>query len=86
MDEAVLPFDRAKHACYTQTAKRVLLAHLARRYAPEQAAAAWEKIQLQYAAYLNDMPSLGGESNMRAADGGTYDCIAIMAFYTALPA
>lgn len=85
MDEALLPFNRTKHACYTQTAKRVLLAHLAQRCEPEHEAAMWEKIQLQYTAYLEDMPPLGGEKNMRAAEGGIYDCIAIMAFYTALP-
>lgn len=32
MDEAQLPFDRKKHACYTPAAKRMMLAYIAGRF------------------------------------------------------
>lgn len=85
MDEGRLPIDLAKHACYTPSAKQVMQNHLARRCAAAEMDALWEKIQLQYAAYLQDLPALGGKENMRSGEGGTYDCIALMAFCTALP-
>lgn len=85
MTESQLDFDRAKHVCYSRQAKRVMLAHLARRCRGHAALRAWCKIQRQYTLYLKDMPDLGGRRNMRSGTAGTYDFIALMAFCTALP-
>lgn len=60
--------------------------HLALRYAPREADAAWEEVQRRYVQYLRELPELGGRRNMRGGTAGTYDYIALLAFCTALPA
>lgn len=81
MDEKNLDFDRKKHVCYSQKVKEVIQEHLRMRYPSEEADRLWEKIQLQYAAFLKDLPYLGGKKCTHNGTGGTYDCIAIFAFY-----
>ena len=45
--------------------------------------AIWEKVQRQYADFLSDWRTdLGGKRNFHNGVGGTYDCIAIMSYYT----
>lgn len=83
MDEKDLPFDRIKHVCYTPQAKQVMLRHLSAHYPAAEVPAVWETIQRQYVLYLQDVPYLGGEKNGRNGAGGTYDCIALMAWYQA---
>ena len=41
------------------------------------------KVQLQYAAFLKDLPYLGGKKNTHNGTGGKYDCIMILAYYEA---
>ncbi len=42
-----------------------------------------ERVQKQYAGFLSDWRTdLGGSKNFHNGAGGTYDCIAIMSYYT----
>lgn len=50
-------------------------------YSTEEAMELWEKIQLQYVEFLKDLPYLGGKRCTHNGVGGTYDCIAIFAYY-----
>ena len=52
-------------------------------YPPEECDAVWEKVQKQYVEFLSDWRTdLGGKKNFHNGRGGTYDCIALMAYYT----
>ena len=43
----------------------------------------WERVQQQYVSYLSDWRTdLGGKKNFHNSTGGTYDCIALMSYYT----
>lgn len=53
-------------------------------YPEEEAGKLWEKIQLQYVEFLKDFPYQGGKKNTHNGTGGTYDCIAIFAYYETL--
>lgn len=81
MDEKKLCFDRKKHVCYSKKVKEVIWEHLNMHYSAEEAALLWEKIQQQYVRFLADLPNLGGKKCTHNKTGGTYDCIAIFAYY-----
>ena len=52
-------------------------------YPETQREAVWERVQRQYEAFLSDWrTNLGGRKNYHNGAGGTYDCIAIMSYYT----
>lgn len=44
----------------------------------------WEKVQLSYVKLLENTPYLGGKKCSHNSQGGTYDCIALFAYYDAL--
>ena len=81
MREKDLPFDRAKHVIYTKKAKRCVQTLLRRYYDAPVAEALWEKAQLQYCAFLEDEPAMGGVK-MTAS---IYDPILIFAWYAVIP-
>lgn len=81
MDEKSLNFDRKKHVCYSDKVKAVIQEHLHMHYSKEKAEELWERIQLQYVEFLRDLPYLGGKKCSHNGTGGTYDCIAIFAYY-----
>lgn len=81
MEDKELRFDRAKHVIYTPKAKAVIQGLLKRDYLPAEAEELWEKIQLQYAAYLEDEPALGGLK----LSAGVYDSILVFAYYVTVP-
>lgn len=81
MNEKDLIFDRTKHVIYTPKAKAVIQKLLRRDYSLEEAEKLWEKIQLQYAAYLEDEPALGGLK----LSAGVYDSILVFAYYVTVP-
>lgn len=81
MKEKDLPFDRSKHAIYSKKAKKCVQTLLHRYYDEPTAAQLWEKIQLQYCAWLEDEPALGGVK-MKAS---IYDPILIFAWYAVIP-
>lgn len=81
MKEKHLNFDREKHVCYSKKAKKVIQEHLRVHYSAEEADRYWEKIQLKYVEFLETLPYLGGKKCTHNGTGGTYDCIAIFAYY-----
>ena len=81
MREKDLPFDRTKHAVYTKNAKKCVQTLLRRYYDKDTAEALWEKIQLQYCAFLEEEPALGGLTNSVSV----YDPILIFAWYRVIP-
>lgn len=83
MDEKNLNFDRKKHVCYSKKVKEVIQKHLLMHYPADEADRLWESIQLQYVEFLKDLPYLGGKKCSHNGTGGTYDCIALFAYYEA---
>ncbi len=81
MREKDLPFDRARHAIYSKKAKQCVQTLLRRYYDEKMASALWEKAQLQYCAFLEDEPAMGGVK-MKAS---IYDPILIFAWYAVIP-
>jgi len=81
MYENNLDIDRKKHVCYSKKVKEIILEHLRMRYSSDEANELFEKIQLQYVDFLKDLPYLGGKKCTHNRAGGTYDCIAIFAYY-----
>ncbi len=81
MREKDLPFDRTRHAIYSKKAKKCVQTLLRRCYDAPTAARLWEKAQLQYCAFLEDEPAMGGVK-MKAS---IYDPILIFAWYAVIP-
>lgn len=81
MREKDLPFDRSKHVIYSKNAKKCVQGLLHRYYNEPMASALWEKAQLQFCAFLEDEPALGGVK-MTAS---IYDPILIFSWYAVIP-
>lgn len=82
MKDSELQFDRSCHVLYTKPCKREIQAKIARHYPESEREAVWTRVQKQYEAYLSDWRTdLGGRRNFHNGAGGTYDCIALMAYY-----
>lgn len=84
MQEKELPIDTEKHVCYSKAVKKVIQDRLRQQFDEEEAKVYWEKIQQQYVEYLKTLPYLGGRKNGHNGAGGTYDCIALFAYYEVL--
>ena len=81
MKEKDLPIDLTKHKLYTKNAKKCVRGLLRRWYDERTSEELWEKIQLRYAEFLRDEPSLGGVKNTVSI----YDPILIFAWYDVIP-
>lgn len=81
MKESELKIDWKKHVCYSKQAKKVIRKRLAEQFDAAETEKRWEDIQLKYVEYLETLPYLGGKKNGHNGAGGTYDCIAILAYY-----
>ncbi len=82
MKDSKLNFDRTCHVLYTKPCKKQIRAKIALHYPLSQQEAVWERVQLQYVDFLKDWrKDLGGKKNFHNGKGGTYDCIALMAYY-----
>lgn len=80
-----LVFDWNVHVLYSKECEKILKKKIALHYKKEQINEIWEKIQLQYVDFLNDWRTdLKGKENFHNGKGGTYDCIAIFAYYVVL--
>ena len=67
-----LPFDRSCHVLCSKACRKQM-----------EREAVWERVQKQHAGFLSDWRTdLGGSKNFHNGAGGTYDCIAIMSYYT----
>lgn len=83
MKDNELQFDRSCHVLYSKACKKQIQAKIALHYPEAQREALWERVQRQYVEFLSDWRTdLGGKKNFHNGAGGTYDCIALMAFYT----
>lgn len=83
MTDRALPIDRTCHVLYSRACKKQIRAKIALHYPARQREAVWEQVQRQYAAFLADWRTdLGGKKNFHNGAGGTYDCIALLAYYT----
>ncbi len=82
MKDSDLQFDRSCHVLYTRPCKKQIRMHIALHYPPAEQEAVWEQVQRQYVQFLSDWRTdLGGKKNFHNGAGGTYDCIAFMAYY-----
>ena len=84
MKDSELSFDRSCHVLYSKACKRQIQQKIALHYPPEEREVVWERVQRQYVDFLSDWRTdLGGSKNFHNGAAGTYDCIALMAYYVA---
>ena len=82
MKDSDLPIDRTCHVPYTQPCKQEIQAKIALHYPAGHREEVWDRVQRQYADFLQDWRrDLGGEKNFHNGVGGNYDCVALMAYY-----
>ncbi len=82
MRDQDLQFDRGCHVLYSKPCKAAIRARIALHYPPAQQEPVWEQVQRQFVAFLADWRTdLGGKKNFHNGVGGTYDCIALTAYY-----
>lgn len=83
MKESELKFDRSCHILYSKRCREVILKSIAEHYPEEKKDAVFEAVQLKYCDYLKNLrKDLGGRKNFHNGVAGTYDCIALFAYYT----
>ena len=83
MKDKKLLSDRKSHVLYSRPCKKEIRAKIALHYSEAEREAVWEQVQRQYADFLSGWRTdLGGKKNFHNGVGGTYDCIAIMSYYT----
>ena len=83
MKDKKLLFDHKCHVLYSKPCKKEILAKIALHYPEAERETVWEQVQRQYVDFLSDWRTdLGGKKNFHNGVGGTYDCIAIMSYYT----
>ncbi len=82
MKDEELKFNRTCHVLYSKGCKAQILEKIALHYPIEQREKIWTDVQVQYVEFLKDWRTdLGGKKNFHNGAGGTYDCIALMAYY-----
>ena len=82
MKDSELTFDRSCHVLYSKPCKREIRSKIALHYPSEECEAVWERVQRQYAEFLSGWRTdLGGRKNFHNGVCGTYDCIALTAYY-----
>lgn len=82
MKDSALQFGHTCHVRYSGACKKEIQRCIALHYEPQLREDVWTRVQLQYVAFLKDWRTdLGGKKNFHNGPGGTYDCIALMAYY-----
>ena len=82
MKDSELQFDRSCHVLYSKQCKKQIQAKIALHYPENRRESVWEEVQRKYVEFLSDWRTdLGGKKNFHNGRGGTYDCIALMAYY-----
>ena len=82
MKDSELQFDRSCHALYTRACRQQIVSRIALHYPAAQREEIWTRMQRQFVDFLADWRTdLGGKKNFHNGRGGTYDCIALMAYY-----
>lgn len=83
MKDSDLQFDRTCHTLYSRACKNQIQAKIALHYPANEREAVWDRVQKMYIAFISDLRcDLGGKKNFHNGAGGTYDCIALMSYYT----
>lgn len=84
MKDSELQFDRTCHVLYSKPCKRQIQGKIALHYPETERETVWEQVQRKYVEFLSDWRTdLGGKKNFHnGGAGGTYDCIALMAYYS----
>lgn len=83
MKDSELKFDRACHVLYSKPCKKQIQSKIALQYPEGAQESVWEQVQRQNVDFLSDWRAdLGGRKSFHNGSGGTYDCIALMAYYT----
>lgn len=83
MKDNELQFDRKTHVLYSKASKKEIKAKIALHFEADEREAVWEKVQRQYVEYISTLRTdLGGDKNFHNGKGGTYDCIAILSYYS----
>ena len=83
MKDSELQFDRTCHVLYSKPCRKQIREKIALHYPEAERETLWERVQGQYVDFLADWRcDLGGRKNFHNGKGGTYDCIALMAYYT----
>ncbi len=78
-----LNFDRSCHVLYLKQREKEIRDKTSHHYSSDECDAIWERIQKQYVDYLAKCRTdLGGKKNYHNGKGGTYDCIAIMCYFS----
>jgi len=72
------------HLPISKEMKAVMRKHLLSRFSEVETDEYMEKILIQYEIFLKDLPDFGGKKSRHNGPGGTYDCIALFAFYEVL--
>lgn len=82
MKDSTLKFDRRCHVIYSPACGKSIRRAIALHYPPEERENVWERVQLRYVEFLGKMRTdLGGRKNFHNGRGGTYDCVALTAYY-----
>ena len=82
MKDKDLQFDRSCHVLYSKACKREIQEKIARHFPASRHEELWTRVQRQYVDFLKGWRTdLGGSRNFHNGAGGTYDCIALMAYY-----
>lgn len=83
MKKRELQFDRTCHVLYSKSCEKEIRTNISLHYPEAEREVVWERVQKQYVDFLADWRTdLGGKKNFHNGPGGTYDCIALMAYYT----
>ena len=83
MKDKKLLFDRKCHVLYSRPCKKEIRAKIALHYPAVEREAVWEKYSGSMRTFSPTGARLaGGKKNFHNGVGGTYDCIAIMSYYT----
>ncbi len=83
MKDSALPIDLRVHVLYSKPCKQQIRDRIVLHYPPAERETVWERVQLQYADFVNSWRTdLGGKKNFHNGPGGSYDCVALMAYYT----
>ena len=78
-----LEFNKNSHTLYSKKCEKEIKKAICSHFKKEECEEAWTKVQLQYVEYLRDWrKDLGDKKNFHNGVGGTYDCIAVLSYYT----
>lgn len=73
-----------KHLPVSKEMEAVMKKRLSEKYSEAESDECRTKIKSQYELFLKDLPDFGGKKSRHNGPGGTYDCIALFAYYEAL--